>query len=164
MNKTMVLKDTPFEKVKREALEQAKENHLRTYERRLTQDMIHVKTGIPLSNINRYFNDAEYNPGPENLALICNAMENWLMIDWICAQAGGAFYQRTAGDKGHRAELTASVDKIQRGASALLSGLFEALKDGNLSVDEIRSLIEPFRNIVKLAEDGLHTAEQAGKK
>ena len=163
MNNTMVIKDTPFSVVKREALEQAKESYLRRHNRRLTQEMIHVQTGIPLSNVNRYFNDPEYNPGPENLALICNAMQNWLMIDWIAAQGGGIFVRRPDERHGRQEHITCSVNKIQRGASDLLAGALEALKDGNLTVEELRGLIALFRNMATSAEEGLRAVEQAAK-
>ena len=52
----------------------------------LTLEEISEKTGISLSQIQRYFSDEDYYPSPIKLVAICKALNTTLPIEWMLQQ------------------------------------------------------------------------------
>ncbi len=56
----------------------------------MTLEELAEKTGISLSQIQRYFSDEDYYPSPIKLVAICKALNTTLPIEWMLEQVKGS--------------------------------------------------------------------------
>lgn len=110
------------------------------------------ETGIPESTIQQIFSRHDYNPSPGNVPRLCQALGNYLMIEWQAQQVGAhMIIIKTAGLS--ISDIETHVSQIYKEMADLTRAHAEALKDGKYSLNEMSKTQRELIHLIKEAEE-----------
>jgi len=112
---------------------------------------LHEATGIPKETCRRYFHDLKYNPNPANLPELCNAMDSYIAVQWICRRCGGVFVKLEGLEKVD--DIQEAVGKLTIEFGEFLKEHGEAVKDGKITHEELQRIGKELEDVlIKAAE------------
>jgi hypothetical protein len=112
---------------------------------------LHEATGIPKETCRRYFHDLKYNPNPANLPELCNAMDSYIAVQWICRRCGGVFVKLEGLEKVN--DIQEAVGKLTVEFGEFLKEHGEAVKDGKITYEELQRIGKELEDVlIKAAE------------
>lgn len=118
-----------------------------------------VGTGIPASTLQRMFTDPEYHPGASNIPMLCNALGNTVMVDWMAEKLDARLV--------FNAEAQITEENIQQHVARVMKEFSEAMQDdaearmdGIYTVEELETLEADFNDVINAA----HAARERIRK
>ena len=116
----------------------------------MTLEELSEKTGISLSQIQRYFSDEDYYPSPIKLVAICKALNTTLPIEWMLQQVKGSSLKWN-GYHSVSKELSDVVNEI---VTALEDGVITPVERERLYKEAIEAMEALKALINKLEKEG----------
>lgn len=110
------------------------------------------ETGIPKETIQRFMDDPAYHPSAINIPLMCKALGNALMEEWIALQCGGHFI-KVQTDSVDDSIIETELSDVMREMSHMMKAHAAGIKDGVYKVDELRATQKELLHIIKEAEE-----------
>jgi len=95
----------------------------------LTLEEISEKTGISLSQLQRYFSEDDYYPSPPKIVAISRALNTKLLAQWFVAQVDGMENETFKG----YSDVVEEIEKVTR-------EIVKALEDGVVNEMERRRI------------------------
>lgn len=132
------------------ALELAKAHSKNEHGEEMPYAEIAVKIGKSPETVRRYFTDNNYNPPTWLIPAICEAINNTILIDWLCVNAGGHFIQIAPTDG--TAEIQAGIARITREMAEVFEAHGAALADGAYTKAEKIRTANELKDLVEMAE------------
>ena len=123
--------------VQHEALDAAKQRS------GLTNEAIANRSSLSTAAVSRYFNKYDdYTPSPELIPLLCRALGNTIIADWIAAQVED---MHPATNITTTEDLTRAVMQATENTGILNKKTLDAVADGELSPSEAATIQAQFR-------------------
>ncbi|MGE4319646.1 MAG: phage regulatory CII family protein [Deferribacterales bacterium] len=109
-----------------------------------------VGTGIPSSTLQRMFTDPDYHPGAGNIPMLCNALGNTVMVDWM-AEKLDARLVFNSELKPTEENIQQHVARVMKEFSEAMADDAEARMDGIYTIAELEILEADFNNVINAA-------------
>ncbi len=106
----------------------------------LTLEEISERTGISLSQLQRYFSEEDYYPSPPKIIAISKTLKTKLLAEWFIAQV-----ETHHEFKGY--------SKVSKEISDVVTEITKALEDGKVSEYERRNLLVEVEEALKELEN-----------
>ena len=109
----------------------------------LTNEAIANRSSLSTAAVSRYFNKYDdYTPSPELIPLLCRALGNTIIADWIAAQVED---MHPATNITTTEDLTRAVMQATENTGILNKKTLDAVADGELSPSEAATIQAQFR-------------------
>ena len=128
----------------------------------MTNEEISEASGISGAQIARYFqeNDA-YSPAPALIPVLCRALRNTVLVDWLNAQVAELRPETTIQTV---QDLSMAVMRATQNTGDLNSKTLAAIVDGQISQQEARALQAQFRKNGNWNHEAADALEPLSKK
>ena len=118
-----------------------------------------VATAIPASTLQRMFTDPEYHPGAGNIPMLCNALGNTVMVDWMAEKLDARLVFNSEMNPTEE-NVQQHVARVMKEFSETLADDADARMDGVYTVEELEILEADFNDVINAA----HAARERIRK
>ena len=118
----------------------------------LTLEDISERTGISLSQLQRYFSEEDYYPSPPKIVAISKAMNTKLLAHWFMAQVEDIENSTFRG----YSEVVENIDRVTR-------EIVKALEDGIVNEMERQRILTAAENAYKSLEALINALQKGGE-
>ena len=115
------------------------------------------QTKLGLSNVKRMLGEDGYHPSSQYIPDLCDALGNYIMIEWMAAQVG--FKLVKIQSEPSCSDLGASAASTVNEAAGVLAAYSEMMRDGKITPDELKALIKETSELLHEAHRTLEVAK-----